>query len=70
MDMEPGMPGANGNRHDSNLVELPQKRQELLVYEPKTTKWVLRFDMILFNKEEEKSDEDGEGAEGTEENAD
>ncbi len=72
MDMEPGMPGmaGMGNRRDNNLVELPQKRQELLVYEPKSTKWILRFDMVLFNKEEEKSAEEGEGAEGAEENAD
>ena len=69
--MEPGMAGmaGMGNRRDNNLVELPQKRQELLVYEPKSTKWVLRFDMILFNREEEKAEE-GEGTEGTEDNAD
>ena len=60
MGMEAG--GNDANR--SGLVEIPQKRQELLVYEPKTTKWVLRFDMILFNREEEKSEE------STEESAD
>ena len=70
--MEPGMGGVGGigDRRDSNLVELPQKRQELLVYEPKSTKWILRFDMILFNKEEEKSADEGEGTEGAEDNAD
>ncbi|MBR4675670.1 MAG: Amuc_1100 family pilus-like protein [Victivallales bacterium] len=62
MDMEPGMGDAAGRT--TNLVELPQRRQELLVYEHKTTKWTLRFDMILFNREEEEKTEE------TEENAD
>ena len=61
MDMEPGVGEAAG--HANNLVELPQRRQELLVYEHKITKWTLRFDMILFNREEEeKSDESEENA--------
>lgn len=55
MGMEAGNDGKN-----ANLVELPQKRQELLIYEPKTTKWVLRFDMILFNSGEDNSEENKE----------
>ena len=66
MDMEPGMAGGDGRSRE--LVELPKKRQELLVYEPKSTKWILRFDMILFNREEEKAEDEDAGE--ADENAD
>lgn len=62
MNPEMAMGGMAGGNRNNDWVDIPMKRQELLAFEPKSSVWKLRFDLIEFTQ----STDDAEAAQETE----